>query len=182
MMDLFSATFTWTWDQVDLLYFLLKDRKWAWISNFRNIFFNIFSELTSSICNAVSAKLFCSGILRFKYLKLSQILGILPEFEDVTRDIKRFFWSVVMYFWTLVRALNLMLAFLVIFNRCIVKLNLLLIVIPNTFSCLLFLRVLFPHTRLVWNSSSTCNIKIVCTRVSMPLKNTMPLKLSKPPF
>ena len=139
--------------------------------------------MTSSICNAVSAKLFCSGILRFKYLKLSQILGILPEFEDVTRDIKRFFWSVVMYFWTLVRALNLMLAFLVIFNRCIVKLNLLLIVIPNTFSCLLFLRVLFPHTRLVWNSSSTCNIKIVLHQgINAPQKHHAPQTVQAPLF
>ena len=64
---------------------------------------------------------------------------------------------VVMYFWTLVSALNLMLAFLVIFDRCFAKLSLLSVVAPSTFSCLLFLRVSFPHTRLVWSSLSTPN-------------------------
>ena len=52
---------------------------------------------------------------------------------------------VVMYFWTLVSALNLMLAFLVIFDRCVAKLSLLSIVTPSTFSCLMFLEFHF-HT------------------------------------
>ena len=50
-----------------------------------------------------------------------------------------FYWSVVMYFWTLVSALNLMLAFLLTFDRCFAKLNLLWIVTPSTLSYLLFL-------------------------------------------
>ena len=50
-----------------------------------------------------------------------------------------FYWSVVMYFWNLVRALYLMLAFLLTFDRCFAKLSLLSIVTPSTFSYLLFL-------------------------------------------
>ena len=85
-MDVFSPRITWTWDQGDLLCFLLRDKKWGWISDF---FRNIFPKLTNSICNAVWAKLFCSGILRFKYIKFSQIIGIFSGVKDVTHDIRR---------------------------------------------------------------------------------------------
>ena len=40
---------------------------------------------------------------------------------------------------------NLMLPFLVIFDRCVAKLSLLSVVTPSTFSCLLFLRVISTH-------------------------------------
>ena len=86
MVDVFSAAITWTWDQEDLLYFLLEHRKWGWISNFLR---NIFPKLTGSICNAAKAKPFCCEILRFKYKKISQIVGMLSEFKDVTHDIRR---------------------------------------------------------------------------------------------
>ena len=32
---------------------------------------------------------FCSGILRFKYIKISQIVGIFSEFKDVNHNIRR---------------------------------------------------------------------------------------------
>ena len=63
--------------------------------------------------------------------------------------------SEVKYFSTFVQALNLLLALLVMFTKCVARLTLLSVVPPNTFYCFLFLRGSFPHTWSVWSSSWT---------------------------
>ena len=48
VVDVFSAAIKWAWYQGDLLYFLLKHRKWGWISNFlKNIFPKLIIMLTT---------------------------------------------------------------------------------------------------------------------------------------
>ena len=79
-----------------------------------------------------------------------QIVGKLQLIKEENISL---FWSVVMYFWTRVNALNFLLASLEIFNKCVAKLSLLSNVTPNTFSCFVFLRIPSPHTRFVCNES-----------------------------
>ena len=84
------------------------------------------------------------------FLQNIHIKGHWVNCDLINEENIKVFLSTVMYLWTLVSALNLILAFLVIFDRCVAKLSLLSKVIPNT----------FPHARLVWSLSWTpSNIK-----------------------
>lgn len=66
---------------------------------------------------------------------------------DLIKETILVFYFVFVHFWTFVSVLNFVLAFLTMFSKCLAKLSLLSVVTNNTFSCLLFLRVLFPYTR-----------------------------------
>lgn len=66
---------------------------------------------------------------------------------DLLKEKNKFFCSVVIYFSTRVSALNLILAFLMISNKCVAKLSSLQTVTANTFSYLRFLRVSLQNIR-----------------------------------
>ena len=52
-------------------------------------FGNIFSKLTSSVCNTIQAKLLCSRILRFKCVEIFEVIGILSQLKDSVHNIWR---------------------------------------------------------------------------------------------
>ena len=52
-------------------------------------FGNIFSKLTSSVCNTIQAKLLCSRILRFKCVEIFEVISILSELKDSVHNIRR---------------------------------------------------------------------------------------------
>ena len=84
--------------------------------------------------------------------------------------------SEVKYFSTFVQALNLLLALLVMFTKCVAILTLLSVVSPNTFYCFLFLRGSFPHTWSAWSSSWTpFNINNSLEVIVKPFRQNMKL-------